>query len=341
MTARPFDMTGTPNIAALVVPHNGATREDIKALDGRILPLRMPLRPLTMRILGISGSLQERSGNLALLQAAAAKSPAGVEVVIFDGIRDLPLFNPDLETKGTPAAVEHWRRAVSESDALLIAAPEYGFSLPGALKNAIDWVIGSGELEQKVTAITAAVNHPERGRRGLEALRDTLAAVSARVVGGKPVQRGADFDADVVELLAAIVSEATAKQEEPAHGLGLGIRPAALVREWVMAFNRADSDRLASFYAPDATNHQVAEAPVSGREAIRRMFADGFASAKMVCIVENIFEDGEWSILEWRDPKGLRGCGFFHVQRGQIVFQRGYWDKLSFLRQQGLPLPRE
>ena len=52
------------------------------------------------------------------------------------------------------------------------------------------------------------------------------------------------------------------------------------------------------------------------------------ASASMVCVVENIFQDGEWSILEWQDPVGFRGCGFFHVVGGQIVFQRGYWDKL-------------
>jgi SnoaL-like domain len=62
---------------------------------------------------------------------------------------------------------------------------------------------------------------------------------------------------------------------------------------------------------------------VRGRAAIREMFAAGFASAKMVCMVENIFEDGEWAILEWRDPLGLRGCGFFHVVDGQIAFQRG------------------
>ena len=115
--------------------------------------------------------------------------------------------------------------------------------------------------------------------------------------------------------------------------------PRALVLAWVDAFNAADADRLASFYADDAVNHQVAETPVEGKDAIRRMFAEGFASAEMVCIVENVFEDGEWAILEWRDPKGLRGCGFFHVKEGRIVFQRGYWDKLTFLRQQGLPLP--
>jgi limonene-1,2-epoxide hydrolase len=117
------------------------------------------------------------------------------------------------------------------------------------------------------------------------------------------------------------------------------MQPSELVRSWVEAFNRADAEALADFYADDAVNHQVAEAPVHGRAAIRQMFVAGFASARMTCIVENVFEDGEWAILEWRDPLGLRGCGFFHVVDGRIVFQRGYWDKLSFLRQQGLPLP--
>lgn len=119
------------------------------------------------------------------------------------------------------------------------------------------------------------------------------------------------------------------------------MKPKELVQRWVDAFNRADTDALASFYSENAVNHQVAESPVEGRHAIRKMFADGFAAATMVCIVENIFEDGEWAILEWRDPLGLRGCGFFHIVNGEIVFQRGYWDKLTFLRTQGLPLPRE
>lgn len=116
--------------------------------------------------------------------------------------------------------------------------------------------------------------------------------------------------------------------------------PKALVAAWVESFNRRDVDALAAFYAEDAVNHQVAEAPVRGREAIRAMFAEGFAAADMVCIPENLFEDGDWAILEWRDPLGLRGCGFFHVVDGCIAFQRGYWDKLTFLRQHGLPLPR-
>ena len=101
-------------------------------------------------------------------------------------------------------------------------------------------------------------------------------------------------------------------------------QPRDVVQAWVDAFNRADADALAAFYHVDAINHQVAESPVQGREAIRQMFAAGFASATMVCIVENLFQDGEWVILEWRDPLGLRGCGFFHVIDGRIAFQRGY-----------------
>lgn len=119
------------------------------------------------------------------------------------------------------------------------------------------------------------------------------------------------------------------------------MRPRAIVRLWVEAFNRGDADALAAYYTEDAVNHQVAESPVVGRAAIREMFAAGFAAAPMVCIVESLFEDGEWAILEWRDPLGLRGCGFFHIVDNRIVFQRGYWDKLTFLRMHGLPIPAD
>lgn len=115
--------------------------------------------------------------------------------------------------------------------------------------------------------------------------------------------------------------------------------PRQLVQEWVARFNEGDVDGLAALYAEDATNHQVVTEPLRGRDAIRRMFEIEFGRAKMTCIVESLFEDGEWAILEWRDPNGLRGCGFFHVQGGRIVFQRGYFDQLSFFRLQGLPVP--
>lgn len=166
-----------------------------------------------MKILAVCGSLQASSGNLALLNAAAASVPPGVELVLFDGLRDLPHFNPDIEASGVPDSVQRWRSALRASDAVLIASPEYGFSLPGVLKNGIDWVIGSGELEEKVVAITAAVAGPERGRRGLHALRETLSAVRARIVGGEPIPRGPGFQSQVASLVQALI-EAGAKRHE-------------------------------------------------------------------------------------------------------------------------------
>lgn len=107
---------------------------------------------------------------------------------------------------------------------------------------------------------------------------------------------------------------------------------------WIARFNAADVDGLASLYAMDAVNHQVALEPVMGREAIRERFAREFGAAKMVCIPEAIHDAGDVVALEWKDPIGLRGCGFFTIRNGLITFQRGYWDKLSFLRLHKLPL---
>jgi limonene-1,2-epoxide hydrolase len=116
------------------------------------------------------------------------------------------------------------------------------------------------------------------------------------------------------------------------------MRPRELVLAFVEAFNRGDPDEMAALYTESAVNHQVALEPVEGRAAIREMFAREFDQAKMVCVVENIFEDGQWAILEWKDPLGLRGCGFFRIEEDKIAFQRGYWDRLSFLKAHSLPL---
>ena len=109
------------------------------------------------------------------------------------------------------------------------------------------------------------------------------------------------------------------------------LRPKEVVCKWVDAFNNHDVEEITSLY-------QVANEPAVGIEAIRAMFTNEFAIADMTCIVEHIFEDGQWAILEWKDPLGLRGCGFFHVVNGKILFQRGYWDKLSFLKEHNLPI---
>jgi hypothetical protein len=110
------------------------------------------------------------------------------------------------------------------------------------------------------------------------------------------------------------------------------MQPKEVLLEWISAFNKADSAALAKLYHDDAINHQVANEPVEGKAAIQKMFEDEFTAAEMVCLPENIFEDSDWAIMEWKDPKGLRGCGFFHVVDGKIKLQRGYWDKLSLIK---------
>ena len=117
--------------------------------------------------------------------------------------------------------------------------------------------------------------------------------------------------------------------------------PKALILRWVELFNQQDAQGLADLYHEEATNHQVVQEPIHGKAAIQHMFEQEFAQADMTCIVERIYEDGEWAIMEWKDPLGLRGCGFFQVKERKIVFQRGYFDMLTFLRQQALPLPKE
>ncbi|MFZ4690700.1 MAG: nuclear transport factor 2 family protein [Polymorphobacter sp.] len=114
--------------------------------------------------------------------------------------------------------------------------------------------------------------------------------------------------------------------------------PRAVVEAWLAAFNAGDIEALAGLYAADAVNHQVAYAPLHGRAAIRAMFEMEFARAVMVCVPEAMYEDGEWAILEWSDPLGLRGCGFFQVRGGHIVRQRGYFDRLAFYTAQGIGL---
>lgn len=114
--------------------------------------------------------------------------------------------------------------------------------------------------------------------------------------------------------------------------------PREVLERWIALFNAADIEGIASLYAENAVNDQVALEPVEGREAIRTMFEREFSAATMVCIPVAIHEAGDVVALEWRDPIGLRGCGFFTVSNGLIVQQRGYWDRLAFLRLHGLPL---
>src|SRR5687768_6819189 len=111
-----------------------------------------------MRILGISGSLRRGSHNRKLLRAAASELPSGAELVEWEGLAGLPAFDEDLERTPPPAVAELLAQ-IEEADALLIATPEYNASLPGALKNALDWAsrpFPDNVLKDKPAAVIGA-----------------------------------------------------------------------------------------------------------------------------------------------------------------------------------------
>lgn len=166
----------------------------------------------TFRILAVCGSLQADSGNLQLLKRLAERTTAELEIYLSDALRTLPHFNPDLVDAQILDPVEQWRQELTSCDGLLIACPEYGHSLPGALKNGIDWVIGSGELYRKTVAITAAVPHADRGLRGLAALKQTLLAVDAQVVWEKAMVNPTDLELE--SLLRALRAGMVSSREK-------------------------------------------------------------------------------------------------------------------------------
>ena len=159
-----------------------------------------------MRVLGICGSLQSESGNLRLLKAVATMVPRDVVFEIYEGIDSLPFFRADMEATDVPESVHRFRRALAGCDGVLIACPEYGHSLPGVLKNAIDWVISSGELYRKPVAVTASVPGVGRGKRGLEALCVTLGGIDARILRGDPIARGPGEREELESLLSVFLS---------------------------------------------------------------------------------------------------------------------------------------
>ena len=138
-----------------------------------------------MRVLGISGSLRRDSLNSALLRAAAERLPAGAELVEFDRLREVPPYDEDVEAEATPAVVEELRDAVRSADAVLIATPEYNHSIPGQLKNALDWVsrpAGKSALNGKPAAAIGASTGMFGAVWAQAELRKVLGAMGGRVV---------------------------------------------------------------------------------------------------------------------------------------------------------------
>jgi chromate reductase len=157
-----------------------------------------------LRVLAIAGSLRRDSYNRALLQAAASLAPPALSIDCFDGLADVPMFDEDLEAEGPardPAGVIALRRRVSAADALLIATPEYNQSIPGVLKNAIDWLSRDrpeAVLAGKPVAILGATAGRWGTRLAQAALRHTLYATEAQVMPAPSV-----FLADAASLFDA------------------------------------------------------------------------------------------------------------------------------------------
>lgn len=135
-----------------------------------------------MRIIAISGSLRAASSNSALLRALARIAPDGVEVVLYDGLGDLPHFNPDLDAEGSipPPSVRALRELLIGADAIVVSSPEYAHGVPGAFKNLLDWLVSVGELVDKPVALWNA--SPAGGEYAQNAILETLRTMHWRVV---------------------------------------------------------------------------------------------------------------------------------------------------------------
>jgi len=182
-----------------------------------------------MRVLGISGSLRRDSYNHALLREAAERLPAGAEMVEFEHLREIPPYDADLETAEAPAAVAELRRAMREADAVIVATPEYNHSIPGVLKNALDWAsrpAGQSALTGKPVAVIGASTGMFGAVWAQAETRKVLGALGGRVVEAElPVARAADLYRDghlelspeqshqLEEILAGLVSEAEQLRE--------------------------------------------------------------------------------------------------------------------------------
>jgi chromate reductase len=138
----------------------------------------------TLRILAISGSLREKSSNTALMKAIIALSSGDIQFTIYGGLGDLPHFNPDLDLDDGPASVQELRLQLKEADGVLICTPEYGNGVPGVLKNALDWLVSSGEFMNKPTAVISASPTPMGGDKAHASLLLTLNMINAEIIEG-------------------------------------------------------------------------------------------------------------------------------------------------------------
>ncbi|GEM47019.1 NADPH-dependent FMN reductase [Deinococcus cellulosilyticus] len=147
-------------------------------------------RPLN--ILAVSGSLRKASSNSLLVQAIQHLAPAGVAIEVWDDLDALPHFNPDLDVEDAPRieAVQSWREKVKSADGVVLCTPEYAAGVPGSFKNALDWLVGSGDLADRPVAAISASPYPTAGEHAHTSLMLTLGMLGARVPEGAQLKIG-------------------------------------------------------------------------------------------------------------------------------------------------------
>jgi chromate reductase len=181
-----------------------------------------------MKILAISGSLRQGSHNADLLRGAAAGAPDGIEVELYEGLKDIPPYDADDDVPGDqPLAVQEFKDALDAADAILISTPEYNSSIPGALKNALDWAsrpLAESPVRNKPVAVlssstgmfggvwAAAETRKVTGALGARTLEDTVAVAKAdqRLENGVDAELMSELRAVVDALAAAVESRAAA-----------------------------------------------------------------------------------------------------------------------------------
>ena len=176
-----------------------------------------------MRVLGISGSLRRDSHNASLLRAAARALPPAASLELYEGLGEIPPYSEDAEAEGQPGAVARLKRATERADAALFATPEYNHSIPGQLKNAIDWVsrpVAGNPLAGKPVAVVGASTGSFGAVWAQADLRRVLGALHARVVDRElPVPYAAEafapdgslVDPDATAALADLLADLAAK----------------------------------------------------------------------------------------------------------------------------------
>lgn len=161
-----------------------------------------------MRVLAIPGSVRAASSNVALLRALSSLAPEGMQIELYEGLVTLPMFSPDVADAALPASVLALSSRLVAADAVIICTPEYAFGMPGVLKNALDWLVASGDLYEKPVAALSASPNEGGAERALGWLRETLSAHHAHVPAAATfaipfVRKVLDPDGVVEPVLAA------------------------------------------------------------------------------------------------------------------------------------------